>query len=182
MACFIRLVPFRDVGNLPFEALTETLNEVFGLPIEVAKQIPLLEEAYDSARSQWRAESLLESICHTCKEKRVICLGLTTKDCYADSLNFVFGLARNRPPCALVATARLDPSFYGEGENPALFLRRLATEAVHEIGHTLGLDHCPDPHCVMHFSNTLADTDRKGYRFCPRCRARVEEALAPCRA
>lgn len=42
--------------------------------------------------------------------------------------------------------------------------RRLRTlkEAVHELGHILGLAHCPDAGCVMHFSNALADTDRKG--------------------
>jgi len=25
-----------------------------------------------------------------------------------------------------------------------------------------GLDHCPAPRCIMHFSNSLADTDAKG--------------------
>jgi len=50
---------------------------------------------------------------------------------------------------------------------------RAVKEAVHELGHTFGLDHCSDPRCVMHFSNMLADTDRKGREFCPSCRARL---------
>jgi len=42
-------------------------------------------------------------------------------------------------------------------------------EAVHELGHTYGLKHCPNPACVMHFSNSLHDTDLKGWKFCPNC-------------
>ena len=37
-----------------------------------------------------------------------------------------------------------------------------------EMGHTFGLAHCDDPNCVMWFSNNLAETDRKGTRFCRR--------------
>jgi archaemetzincin len=40
---------------------------------------------------------------------------------------------------------------------------------VHELGHVYGLGHCNRQACVMWFSNTLAETDRKGSRFCPVC-------------
>jgi archaemetzincin len=69
----------------------------------------------------------------------------------------------------VVSTARL--LF---GANDELFRARLLKEAVHELGHTLGLDHCSDPRCVMHFSNKLADTDVKGDAYCDRCVARLE--------
>ena len=48
-------------------------------------------------------------------------------------------------------------------------LLKQVKEAVHELGHTRGLGHCADPRCVMAFSNSLADTDRKGKEFCARC-------------
>jgi len=47
-----------------------------------------------------------------------------------------------------------------------VFHRRAETEAIHELGHTYGLGHCRDPRCVMWFSNTLAESDLEGTRFC----------------
>ena len=71
---------------------------------------------------------------------------------------------------AVISLARLYPEFYGQPRDPGLFKARAVKEAVHELGHLLGLGHCPDPACVMAFSNSLADTDRKGPGFCAPCR------------
>lgn len=54
------------------------------------------------------------------------------------------------------------------GADEALLSRRAETEAVHELGHTYGLSHYDDPTCVMWFSNTLSESDRKGPNFCAR--------------
>nr|WP_243666411.1 matrixin family metalloprotease [Vulcanisaeta sp. JCM 16159] len=50
-------------------------------------------------------------------------------------------------------------------------------EVLHELGHSFGLDHCADPRCVMYFSNTIEDTDRKGPGYCQRCMARLRSLL-----
>ncbi len=55
-------------------------------------------------------------------------------------------------------------------------LERTLKEAIHEIGHTYGIGHCRDPRCVMHFSNSLADTDIKGPDFCHRCKGMLNQA------
>lgn len=53
------------------------------------------------------------------------------------------------------------------GSVAVVFLRRAATEAIHELGHAYGLGHCREPHCVMWLSNTLAERDQKGTSSCP---------------
>ncbi|MGC8542816.1 MAG: matrixin family metalloprotease, partial [Vulcanisaeta sp.] len=58
-----------------------------------------------------------------------------------------------------------------------LYHQRLLKEVLHELGHAFGLDHCSDPRCVMYFSNTIEDTDRKGPQYCPRCMARLRTLI-----
>jgi archaemetzincin len=127
--------------------------------------VPLPASAYVAARGQYRAEPLLALVSgHGARHV----LALTHRDLYAGDLNFVFGIASPRGAC-VVSTARL-----AAGADEALFRARLVKEAVHELGHTLGLEHCADRGCVMHFSNRLADTDRKGDAYCGRCAAAMQ--------
>ena len=46
-------------------------------------------------------------------------------------------------------------------------------EAAHELGHALGLKHCKNRFCVMHFSNNLKDTDIKTSWFCNDCEREI---------
>jgi archaemetzincin len=48
-------------------------------------------------------------------------------------------------------------------------------EAIHELGHSYGLAHCSRPKCVMFFSNSLQDTDRKRSAFCVDCRMKLDK-------
>ncbi|MCF2144525.1 MAG: peptidase zinc-dependent [Candidatus Heimdallarchaeota archaeon] len=90
-------------------------------------------------------------------------LGIIADDLYVPTLNFVFGLASPRIKTAIVSYYRLLST------NDEVTFKRLLTECVHELGHLFNLPHCQNPHCVMFFSNTLNDTDRKGYLFCQNC-------------
>jgi archaemetzincin len=97
----------------------------------------------------------------------VTVLGVIEADLYADGLSFVFGQAEMPGQWAIISLHRLREG--SEGDHDERLYVRALKEAVHEVGHTLGLGHCPDPSCVMHFSNTLADTDRKGTDPCAVC-------------
>ncbi|MCD6350764.1 MAG: archaemetzincin family Zn-dependent metalloprotease [Armatimonadetes bacterium] len=153
------------------EAAGEALERELGLATKTGPPLALPPEAFDAARGQYRAELVLAAL--PAEPGAFLALGLVAVDLYTPGLNFIFGMAAGAR--ALVSTARL-----GDGaaarSGRALFLRRLQTEVVHEVGHCLGLRHCRDPHCVMFFSNTLADTDRKGPALCDQCRAKLATA------
>jgi archaemetzincin len=140
--------------------------------VTVGKPIPLPAAGYDSRRRQYRGDVILAALQAVASPTVERVLGVIDADCYAPGLNFIFGQATLEGRTAFIALPRLRPSFYGLAEDLPLFRQRVLTEAVHELGHTWGLTHCPDLHCVMHFSNTLHDTDVKGATFCQRCQDR----------
>lgn len=92
-------------------------------------------------------------------------LAVTDVDLYADDLNFVFGIAQPSGKACVISLFRLHLDADEEH-----FRGRALKEPMHELGHTFGLGHCPDPGCVMWFSYTLEETDCKGAAYCPRCR------------
>ena len=55
-------------------------------------------------------------------------------------------------------------------ENDKIFYGRIIKESVHELGHVFGLRHCENRKCVMHFSNSIEDTDIKTHVFCKNCK------------
>lgn len=167
-----------DVGALRF--IQRRLHEVFP-QTEVAvleTVMPIPSEAYNTSRLQYHSTHILAKMNDYVKSadaQRV--LGVTKADLYVPSLNFVFGEAQCPGRFALVSLFRLKPEFYGEPSGNQLFLERALKEAVHEIGHTLGLGHCQNPLCIMFFSNSIGDTDRKRAKFCENCHLLVLRVL-----
>jgi archaemetzincin len=96
-------------------------------------------------------------------------LGVTAVDLYIPILTFVFGEAQVGGRCALVSTKRLEQEFYGLPGDEALLRARLLKEALHEIGHTLGLRHCDDRRCAMASSHAVEWIDLKDAALCPGC-------------
>ena len=156
--------------NMTFPKTTCVLiNEAFTMP----------EEAFDSRRKQYRSDIILAKIEELAEKEKTSerILGIVNVDIFVSSLNFVFGEAKCPGKAALISLHRLRPEFHGERPNTELFMERSSKEAVHEIGHTFGLAHCGNPFCVMYFSNSIFDTDRKQDLFCSKCSIKIEKMI-----
>jgi archaemetzincin len=172
----IYLVPVGDIEKTILESLAKELEKAFGCGAEIQERMSLPQETYNEKRGQYSSSRILQkthSFIEAKKQEKV--LAIADVDLYVEGLNFVFGEAELGGQFAIISLARLRQSFYGLPENRALFMERAAKEAVHELGHVYGLEHCPDSSCVMHFSNSLMDTDKKKVSFCARCRQILEK-------
>ena len=65
----------------------------------------------------------------------------------------------------------MSPADAGESYDQVELIARIE-EAVHEIGHAMGLKHCYNARCPMYYSNSVFDTDNKFSNFCEACEKR----------
>ncbi|MCM8799917.1 MAG: archaemetzincin family Zn-dependent metalloprotease [Candidatus Omnitrophica bacterium] len=157
----------------PFFYLIEALGEVFSpksLDIELKRYDLELSFSYNPERKQFHAGTLIDKLKKIYPLREGLILAILDVDLYTESLNFIFGEARLQERIALISITRLRQEFYGLAKDDKIFYQRVLKEAVHELGHLFGLSHCANPKCVMHFSNSLLDTDIKDYKFCPLCK------------
>ncbi|GBF09598.1 archaemetzincin [Aeropyrum pernix] len=127
-------------------------------------------EAYSWERMQFDAEKVNEhihSVLYDYVREGIRIIGVVDADGYIPGFNFVFGLASTALGVATVYTRRLKTG--GNG----LYMERLLKEVLHEAGHLLGLDHCSNRECVMSFSRSVEEVDRKAPLFCSSCKAKL---------
>ncbi|MCL5949189.1 MAG: archaemetzincin family Zn-dependent metalloprotease [Candidatus Bathyarchaeota archaeon] len=137
----------------------------------IQEVLPVPQSAFDKKRNQYSSALILNEIrVYAAKREDFHCvLGVVEVDIFASGLNYVFGEAYTPGGAALISLWRLKTEFYKDKPNMALYVLRAQKEAVHELGHTLGVRHCPRSLCVMHFSNSIFDTDKKQSLLCDEC-------------
>lgn len=167
----VQILPIGTINSKILRKLVNQLENFFP-NLELLETVPLLETAYDKKRDQYLSDEFLREVkWHAAVNGENHILGITDADLYTPGLNFVFGQAELPGKAAIISISRLN-----HNDND-LFHTRMLKEAIHELGHTVGLRHCPDIHCVMHFSNSLKDTDIKGESFCERCKSKLKKNI-----
>ena len=173
----IILRPLAQIDGHILETLKQGLEQTYNCPVEIEVLTLSLDYAYEPKRKQYLASLLLSTLCSFNMEPGDRCLGIVDVDLYAPGLNFVFGEANISSGVAIISLYRLRQERYGLPQDEGLFQYRAIKEAVHELGHTYHLSHCGDIKCVMHFYNSLTDTDIKSASFCPKCQQRLREVI-----
>lgn len=167
----LAIKPFGGVDGAVLDSLQRDLAVLGSVVLRPAAPVP---ESFAHRRRSGQVQYLASSIeAALAGEPGDRVLAVTDVDLFERGLNFVFGHATIHDRFAVVSTAR----FGGDGQER--LLERTAKTAIHELGHTFGLYHDDgNPDCVMHFSEKIEDTDRKGRGFCGRCKPTVDFTLS----
>jgi len=174
----IQLLAIGETDAALLESLGPALAAEFGAKCEILQARLDPSPSLHPERGQYFSTEILDRMQRELAPDSGRLLGVTTLDLYIPILTFVFGEAQLNGACAVVSTCRLRQEFYGLPPDSRLLHERLIKEAVHELGHTLGLTHCDDYRCAMAASHAVELIDLKGSSLCPDCRARSLTASA----
>jgi archaemetzincin len=168
----IDLLPIGEIDSGVLTGISAGLVSTFGNPVRIKTAASIPEGSYVPARDQYLAGLVLADLKLYQDGTRRL-LGVTDINLYSPGLNFVFGQADYPNRIGVISLTLLKQENYGLPGDTALLIERAQKEAVHELGHTFGLGHCPDGACVMYFSNSLIDTDIKKLNFCRHCQPKL---------
>lgn len=155
-------------ASLASSAITGTygFKRVLILPAQ-----PLPKSALSGSGARYRAGRLMDYLDGLRAGRFAKIVGLTTADISTTKGQFddwgIFGMANQFGPACIVSTFRLGRGKVAEG----LFMGRLKKVVTHEVGHLLGLLHCPTPRCVMQDAmGKIATFDQSSGELCRTCR------------
>jgi archaemetzincin len=149
-------------------------------PLPVRRLPPLCvpKDSFDAKRRQYRSGEIMKAVSRCAPADAARILGVTELDLMIPTLTFVFGQAQLDGAIAVVSLCRLRQEFYGVAADEGQLRERVVKEVLHEMGHTYGLTHCPDPKCAMSMATHIGLVDDKEQSYCARCGSQLARRFA----
>lgn len=157
----IYIQPFQGFSTKEAKEVAKNLSVIYS-DVKINAPIPFPEKSWNTAKTRRRADYLIRYLSQKAKEGELI-IGLTHSDISTTKNGKsdwgVFGLGFLPGKSCIASTYRLK----GNKEE------KLFKVAIHELGHTQGLPHCPVKNCFMR------DAKGKDYleeetNFCSDCK------------
>jgi len=158
------------------EAIKEAITDELGMQVRIVEKRIDLSDYFDINRRQYDGNKLMKLVEAEFVNTSGKIVELFNVDLFIPILTFIFGQAYLGGRIAIASKFRLRNEHYGMKPNELLLLDRFIKEVIHELGHALGLIHCPNPECVMRSSTYVEDIDQKRQSFCNNCMKLLQES------
>lgn len=158
------------------EAVSAAISAFYAVQLSVAPTLELPKSAFYPKRQRYRAEKLLSYLVANARADARVVLGLTAVDISTTKGPHedwgILGLATLDGRSAVLSSFRCKRA----ARSAAHARTRFAKTAVHELGHSFGLDHCPTPGCIMHDGEGSVLTTDTEDDLCSQTRAHLTAA------
>ena len=158
----ILIQPFEDVKPKQLAEISENIRKIYP-KIKILEPIDFPKNAFYQPRNRYRADSIIKYL-RTKTPNNCVTLALTNKDISVTKgkvADFgVMGLGYRPGNACVASTFRLNTENKSE---------QFYKVAIHELGHTQGLKHCPDKTCFMRDAEGKNPTNEEK-DFCQNCK------------
>lgn len=158
----IIIQPFKDITPKQLIEISANIRKIYP-KIKILEPIDFPKNAFYEPRNRYRADSIIKYL-RTQNPENCVTLALTNKDISVTKgkvADFgVMGLGYRPGNACVASTFRLN------AENKS---EQFYKVAIHELGHTQGLKHCPDKTCFMRDAEGKNPTNEEK-DFCQNCK------------
>lgn len=164
----ILISPVGKLSTELIEAVAGEIKQVFGFSTETSPILQDLSFARDDNRNQYHSTAILDRLAADIPPHAIRVLAIAQVDLFIPILTYVYGEAQLGGKACIVSTFRLNEGRSGMNIPPK-YIDRIVKEAIHELGHTFNLRHCPEAACIMHYCRNEEDVDHKSDQLCRYC-------------
>ncbi len=172
----ILIAPIGSFASDRIQAIGKAIELLFGYPTYSHSILQDIDFAFDFEREQYHSTQVLDKLAAAAPAQALKVLAITADDLFIPILTHVYGEAQLGGRACIISTCRLDEGLPLSRLNERSQIR-LIKEALHELGHTFNLRHCPDRGCCMHYCRSLRDVDRKSEHLCRHCTVLLEDEI-----
>ncbi len=166
------------------DSISAAIHRCYGYDTYVMPNIKIPDSHFIKVKSpRYRADSIINMLNERKPDSLAHILGLTCVDISVtkrDKLGRilkpvafytdwgVFGYGYVGKPGSVVSTFRV------QGPNQKLVIDRMQKISLHELGHNMGLPHCPNKNCFMRDAvESIKTVDKEGKTLCSDCKKKL---------